>query len=75
MMYHGREGYVEKVKDIVRVTCSIASKIETLFSDDLELTGESGQVCVVSFKSKNPNLSIFAIHEKLEKDGWVLTMN
>lgn len=63
MMYHGREGYVEKVKDIVRVARSLAGKIESHFPDDLELAGDSGKVSVVAFKSKNADLNIFAIHD------------
>ena len=31
MMYHGREVYVEKAKEIVRVTRGLGQKIETLF--------------------------------------------
>lgn len=64
MMYHGKEGYVEKVKEIVRVVRGIAQKIKTLFPEDLELVGDSGQICVLAFKSKTA--SIFAINEKLK---------
>ncbi len=42
MMYYGKEGYVEKTKEVVRVARRIASEVPALFPDDFELTGDSG---------------------------------
>lgn len=64
---NGREGYRELARRAMETTEKLKKGIEAI--PELEIIG-SPTACLLSFRSNNPNVNIFAVGDEMEKAGW-----
>ena len=67
LKYHGREGYVEATREIVRSTRQITEGVQA--TAGLRIVGIP-EVCVVAFTSDHFN--IYGLSDEMKKRGWAL---
>ena len=64
---HGREGYMELAR---RTMNAVNGLIEGIFAiDGLEIIGDP-KASLISYRSTDPKLNIFAVGDLMEKKGW-----
>jgi len=64
---NGREGYRELARRALETTEKLKKGIEAI--PELEIIG-APKACLLSFRSNNPNMNIFAVGDEMEKAGW-----
>ena len=67
LKYHGRQGYVEATRDIVRTTRQITEGLRA--TTGLRIVGLP-EVCVVAFTSDHFN--IYGLSDEMKQRGWAL---
>jgi len=67
LIYYGRDGYVQKVKDIISTTKYIEKELRRV--EGIKIVGDP-QVCIVAIGSEIFN--IYALSDEMKKRGWAL---